>query len=116
MLSLLTFRSMVKNLFLFRKNNSWNFSYRIRAELVGYFSSSGSFLLWEENVPLLRFDSGNQAKGLLLHLLYLRRMLKEQLPIRMLFKELLQQIILKQLIKRIRMLRVLLFQLPYPRN
>jgi len=35
--------------------------------------------------------------------------LKEQLPIRMLFKELLQQIILKQLIKRIRMLRVLLF-------
>jgi hypothetical protein len=43
-------------------------------------------------------------------------MLKEQLPIRMLFKELLQQIILKQLIKRIRMLRVLLFQLPYPRN
>lgn len=57
----------------------------------------------------LCFDSGNQAKGLLLHLLYLRRMLKEQLPIRMLFKELLQQIILKQLIKRIRMLRVLLF-------
>jgi len=46
---------------------------------------------------LLRFDSGNQAKGLLPHLLYLRRMLKEQLPIRMLFKELLQQIILKQL-------------------
>lgn len=89
---------------------------RVRAELVGYFSSSGSFLLWEENVPLLRFDSGNQAKGLLPHLLYLRRMLKEQLPIRMLFKELLQQIILKQLIKRIRMLRVLLFQLPYPRN
>lgn len=80
---------------------------RVRAELVGYFSSSGSFLLWEENVPLLRFDSGNQAKGLLPHLLYLRRMLKEQLPIRMLFKELLQQIILKQL--RIRMLRVLLF-------
>ena len=82
---------------------------RVRAELVGYFSSSGSFPLWEENVPLLRFDSGNQAKGLLPHLLYLKRMLKEQLPIRMLFKELLQQIILKQLIKRIRMLRVLLF-------
>ena len=50
-------------------------------------------LMWR----LLRFDSGNQAKGLLPHLLYLRRMLKEQLPIRMLFKELLQQIILKQL-------------------
>uniref|UniRef100_A0A6N2MPT6 NADH-ubiquinone oxidoreductase chain 6 n=1 Tax=Salix viminalis TaxID=40686 RepID=A0A6N2MPT6_SALVM len=76
---------------------------RVRAELVGYFSSSGSFLLWEENVPLLRFDSGIRPKAFSLILLYLRRMLKEQLPIRMLFKELLQQIILKQLIKRIRL-------------
>uniref|UniRef100_A0A6N2MNA9 NADH-ubiquinone oxidoreductase chain 6 n=1 Tax=Salix viminalis TaxID=40686 RepID=A0A6N2MNA9_SALVM len=75
---------------------------RVRAELVGYFSSSGSFLLWEENV--LCFDSilGIRPKASP-HLLYLRRMLKEQLPIRMLFKELLQQIILKQLIKRIRL-------------
>lgn len=32
---------------------------------------------WEEKVPLLRFDSGKKvrAKGLLLHLLHLRRMM-----------------------------------------
>jgi len=28
-------------------------TYRVRAELVGYFFSSGSFLLWEENISLL---------------------------------------------------------------
>lgn len=43
---------MVNNLFLFRKNNSWNW-----AELVGYFSSSGSFLAPSGKRTFLCFDS-----------------------------------------------------------